>query len=61
VLSSTANSQLQSQHKYNQQQYDSTGENKQETTKKKHKKQRKMYPFWLLSLHTAFVVEIHLA
>jgi hypothetical protein len=32
VLSSTANGQLQSQHKYKQQQYDSTGQNKQETT-----------------------------
>jgi hypothetical protein len=33
VLSSTANGQLRSQHEYKQQQYDNTGQNKQETTK----------------------------
>jgi hypothetical protein len=35
VLSSTANDQLQSQKEYKQQQFDSTEQNNQETTKRK--------------------------
>jgi hypothetical protein len=35
VLSPTAKSQLQSQHEYEQQQYESTGQNKQEKQNKK--------------------------
>jgi hypothetical protein len=70
VLSSTANGQLQSQHEYKQQQYDSTGQNKQETTKETTK--RKTHQSTLItlkqeflkisiSLQTAFAVETHLA
>jgi uncharacterized protein YxeA len=42
VLSSTTSGQLQGQHEYNQQQYDSTGENKQETAKATTKKREKL-------------------
>jgi hypothetical protein len=34
-MSSTSNEQLQSQHEYEQQQYDSTGQNKKERAKTK--------------------------
>jgi hypothetical protein len=49
VLSSTVNGQLQSQREYKQQQYDSRGQNKQET-KNKQQKQIKVNQFRLLTL-----------
>jgi hypothetical protein len=54
---------LQSQHEYKQQQYDNTGQNKQETTKRK--RNESVWSFNTqtripVSLHTAFSVETHL-
>jgi hypothetical protein len=64
VLSSTANGQLLSQNEYEQQQYDSTGQNKRNNKKKNQFKLLTLELEFLhisLSLQTAFAVETHLA
>jgi hypothetical protein len=61
LLSSTVSGQLQSQHEYKQQQYDSMGQNKQETNQFRLLTLKQEFLKIPVSLHIAFVVQTHLA
>jgi hypothetical protein len=64
LLSSTASGYLQSQHKHKEQQYDSTGQNKQKTTTKNQFRLLTLKQEFLkasVHLQSVFAVETHLA
>jgi hypothetical protein len=61
MLNLTANGQLQSQHEYKQQKYDSTGQNKKNQRRQRKINQFRLYEFLHISVsvQTTVAVETH--